>query len=163
AFDDAFNSVAVPPEALAPVKDGAYEAIADLEEKKSWLVQRLANEQWDKSIEVALKSSVESLARLDGGALENDLEMLNREATLQKANGERDIMYELLVEDIDASIVEGLTKAHFQAISELDRIREMDPETALAEGAIALHNLIQASTIATGQVIRLDGQITVPE
>ncbi|KAK6338746.1 kinesin-like protein Klp5 [Orbilia brochopaga] len=153
----------MPSESLNNIRAQAEDGIKDLEGKKQWLAQRVQNEPWDRSIDTALKSAIDSLNRLDGGAKEEDLDTLNREANLQKTMGERDIMEMLLQDELDTTAIEGLTKAHFEAIAELERIRAMEPEQALSEAPVALFNLVQSCTIATGQVITPNGQIAVPE
>ncbi|KAF3925300.1 Kinesin-4 [Dactylellina cionopaga] len=163
AFDMYFTNSVTPSESLSNIRAQAEEAIQDLEGKKLWATQRVANEPWDRNIDTALKSAIDSLARLEGGAREEDLEVLNREANLQKVMGERDIMEILLHDEHDNSAIEGLTKAHFESIMELERIREMEPEAAISEAPMALFNVIQACTIATGHVITPNGQIAVPE
>ncbi|KAF3932788.1 Kinesin-4 [Dactylella cylindrospora] len=150
-------------ESLGNIKAQAEDGIRDLEQKKMYLMQRLQNEPWDRSIDTALKSAIESLTKLDGGAKEEDLDILRREANLQRATGEKDIMEMLLQDSLDTVAIETLTKAHFETIAELERLRELEPELALAEAPMALFNLIQSSTIATGQVITPNGQISVPE
>ncbi|EPS41826.1 hypothetical protein H072_4202 [Dactylellina haptotyla CBS 200.50] len=163
AFDMFFINGAVPSESLSNIRAQAEDGLKDLEGKKSFLMQRLQNEPWDKTIDTALKSAIDSLARLDGGAKEEDLDTLNREANLQKAIGERDIMEMLLQDELDTTAIEGLTKAHFETVMELEKIREMEPEQALSDAPMALFNLVQSCTIATGQVITPNGQIAVPE
>ncbi|EWC43581.1 hypothetical protein DRE_01468 [Drechslerella stenobrocha 248] len=163
AFNAFFANGMMPSESLDKIRTQAEDGIKDLEEKKQWLVQRLENEPWDRSIETALKSATDSLARLDGGAKEDDLEILHREANLQKEKGERDILETLFLDELETTAIEVLTKAHFDTIAELERIRQMEPEEALAEAPMALFNLIQACTVATGQVITPNGQISVPE
>ncbi|KAJ6264604.1 Kinesin-4 [Drechslerella dactyloides] len=164
AFEMFFaHSSVMPSESLSNIRVQAEDGIKDLEGKKLWLAQRLQSEPWDRSIDIALKSAIDSLARLDGGAKDEDLDTLNREANLQKTMGERDIMEMLLQDELDTTAIEGLTKAHFEAIAELERIRAMEPEQALVEAPMALFNLVQSCTIATGQVITPNGQIAVPE
>ncbi|KAK6340136.1 kinesin-like protein Klp5 [Orbilia blumenaviensis] len=163
AFDMFFASGALPSESLGNIRAQAEDGVKDLEGKKVWLMQRLQSEPWDRSIDTALKSAIDSLARLEGGAKEEDLETLNREANLQKTMGEKDIMEMLLQDELDTSTIEGLTKAHFETIVELERMRELEPEVALSEAPMALFNLIQSCTVATGQVITPNGQISVPE
>ncbi|EGX48516.1 hypothetical protein AOL_s00080g145 [Orbilia oligospora ATCC 24927] len=163
AFDSFFASGALPSESLGNIRAQAEDGVKDLEGKKMWLMQRLQSEPWDKSIDTALKSAIDSLARLEGGVKEEDLETLNREANLQKATGEKEIMEMLLNDELDTTTIEGLTKAHFETIVELERVRELEPEAALSEAPMALFNLIQSCTVATGQVITPNGQIAVPE
>ncbi|RVD87033.1 uncharacterized protein DFL_005282 [Arthrobotrys flagrans] len=163
AFDSFFASGALPSESLGNIRAQAEDGVKDLEGKKMWLMQRLQSEPWDKSIDTALKSAIDSLARLEGGAKEEDLETLDREANLQKMTGEREIMEMLLHDELDTTTIEGLTKAHFETIVELERVRELEPEVALSEAPMALFNLIQSCTVATGQVITPNGQIAVPE
>ncbi|KAK6344705.1 kinesin-like protein Klp5 [Orbilia javanica] len=163
AFDSFFANGALPSESLGNIRAQAEDGVKDLEGKKMWLMQRLQSEPWDKSIDTALKSAIDSLARLEGGAKEEDLDTLNREANLQKAMGEKDIMEMLLNDELDTTTIEGLTKAHFETIVELERVRELEPDIALSEAPMALFNLIQSCTVATGQVITPNGQIAVPE
>ncbi|KAK6522897.1 kinesin-like protein Klp5, variant 2 [Arthrobotrys megalospora] len=163
AFDVFFAGGALPSESLGNIRAQAEDGVKDLEGKKMWLMQRLQSEPWDKSIDTALKSAVDSLTRLEGGAKEEDLDTLNREANLQKTTGEKEIMEMLLQDELDTTTIEGLTKAHFETIVELERIRELEPEVALSEAPMALFNLIQSCTVATGQVITPNGQIAVPE
>ncbi|KAK6496892.1 kinesin-like protein Klp5 [Arthrobotrys musiformis] len=163
AFDSFFANGALPSESLGNIRAQAEDGVKDLEGKKMWLMQRLQSEPWDKSIDTALKSAIDSLARLEGGAKEEDLDTLNREVNLQKAMGEKEIMEMLLNDELDTTTIEGLTKAHFETIVELERVRELEPDVALSEAPMALFNLIQSCTVATGQVITPNGQITVPE
>ncbi|KAK6539236.1 kinesin-like protein Klp5 [Orbilia ellipsospora] len=163
AFDTFFINGETPSESLGNIRAQAEDALKDLEGKKMWLMQRLQSEPWDRSIDTALKSAIDSLSRLDGGAKEEDLDTLNREADLQRMMGEKDIMEILLQDDFDTTAVEGLTKAHFEAIAELEKVREMEPEQALSDAPMALFNLIQSCTVATGHVVTPNGQIAVPE
>jgi len=163
AYDGLSSGRVSMPSNLVKIRQIASNTLRDLAQQKKWLEDQLTLNHWHADVDKALKGSLQSLANLQDGAREQDIDILTREANLVKASGERDIMEELLTETQEVDLVEKLTQAHFNAILALQTLSTMNDEQIATEGSTAVLHIIQLCADATSQVIKPNGELVGTE
>ncbi|KAH7313686.1 P-loop containing nucleoside triphosphate hydrolase protein [Stachybotrys elegans] len=149
------------PPNLTAVRKTAQGILVELENSRHHMHQKLSKSTWERSIETAL---AHSLRQLEGtGADTGEIDALNREVELLKANFEREAYFEVAEQDKagDAAMMQMLLTAQFEMLSSLAETLNMDEESAVAHAKGIINRLLQTGYNAASQVVKPDGSITL--
>ncbi|KZF24446.1 kinesin family member 18/19 [Xylona heveae TC161] len=156
-----------PPDQLAAVRKSAQGILVELESSRHHYHQRLSKCDWERSMDSALQNALKQLKESEGptGSDPSDAARLIREVELLKANAEREGLSGVLEQEKggDAGMVQMLLQAHFDTISSLHKILQMDEQAAVEAAKSSLGNIITECSDVTSQVVKPDGSLPLPE
>ncbi|KAG6084873.1 hypothetical protein E4U33_002759 [Claviceps sp. LM78 group G4] len=165
AFDavcDRLRTEDVPmPQNLVVIRKTAHGVLAELENSRQHIHQKLDKVTWERAIDTALSHSLQQLQGLEGGGAAGTGEhaTLTREAELLKANFGRESCQQVLEQDKlgDAAMMQMLLTAQFEMLASLSDILAMDAATAVTHAKEIIHNLLETGFQAANQVVKPDG------
>lgn len=167
AFDsvcDSRDDEEMPP-SLTAMRKTAQGILVELEGSRQHHHQKLAKSNWERALESALQNSIRQIIEADGATDGLDVASLTREAENLKINAELEGLNAVLEQDKggDSGVMQVLLSAHFDIISSLNDILSMNEEDAVQHAKSVLGRLLNTCSMATSQVIKLDGSLAVPQ
>ncbi|KAK0391770.1 hypothetical protein NLU13_1269 [Sarocladium strictum] len=152
------------PQSLAAIRRTAQGIMVELENSRHHIHQKLEKSGWERSIDTALSHSLKQLENTDGTDA-GEVDSLNREAELLKANFNREAYREVLDGDKlgDASMMQMLLTAQFEMLASLSDTLAMDEEQAVQHAKAIINKLLQTGLNAASQVVKPDGSLPVVE
>ncbi|KAG5918985.1 hypothetical protein E4U61_001258 [Claviceps capensis] len=149
------------PQNLVVIRKTAHGVLAELENSRQHIHQKLDKVTWERAIDTALSHSLQQLQGLEGGGAAGTCEhaTLTREAELLKANFGRELYQQVLEQDKlgDAVMMQMLLTAQFEMLASLSDILAMDAATAVTHAKEIIHKLLEAGFQAASQVVKPDG------
>lgn len=152
------------PQSLVAIRKTAQGIMVELENSRHHIHQKLEKSSWERSIDTALSHSLKQLEGTDGTDA-GEIDGLNREAELLKANFSREAYREVLDSDRlgDASMMQMLLTAQFEMLASLSDTLAMDEEQAVQHAKEIINKLLQTGFTAASQVVKPDGSLPVVE
>jgi kinesin family protein 18/19 len=152
------------PQNLTSVRKTAQGILAELENSRQHIHQKLEKATWERAIDTALTHSLQQLEGLEGTDT-GEHAALTREAELLKANFGREAYREVLEQEKlgDAAMMQMLLTAQFEMLSSLSDTLSMDEDSAVAHAKEIIHKLLETGFTAAGQVVKPDGSLPVVE
>ncbi|KAG6314994.1 hypothetical protein E4U22_008270 [Claviceps purpurea] len=149
------------PQNLVVIRKTAHGVLAELENSRQHIHQKLDKVTWERAIDTALSHSLQQLQGLEGGGAAGTCEhaTLTREAELLKANFGRESYQQVLEQDKlgDAVMMQMLLTAQFEMLASLSDILAMDAATAVTHAKEIIHKLLETGFQAASQVVKPDG------
>ncbi|KAG6199809.1 hypothetical protein E4U35_006512 [Claviceps purpurea] len=149
------------PQNLVVIRKTAHGVLAELENSRQHIHQKLDKVTWERAIDTALSHSLQQLQGLEGGGAAGTCEhaTLTREAELLKANFGRESYQQVLEQDKlgDAVMMQMLLTAQFEMLASLSDILAMDAATAVTHAKEVIHKLLETGFQAASQVVKPDG------
>ncbi|KAL1652310.1 tubulin-dependent ATPase kip3 [Diplodia intermedia] len=154
-----------PPQSFVTMRKTALGIQAELESTRQHFHQRLAKNNWDRSIDSALQTGIRQLKEADPANCSADVANLMREAELLRANADRETYAAVLEQDRggDSAVIQMLLQANFEVVTILGQIMVMDEEAAVRAAKEMLGKLVSCCSEAASQVIKPDGGLPVTE
>jgi kinesin family protein 18/19 len=152
------------PDNLCAVRKTAHGILIELEHSREHSHQKLEASTWERYIDTALSHSMQQLQGTEGGDT-GEINTLNREAELIKANFSREAYLEVLEQEKtgDAASMQLLLTAQFEMLASLSDTLAMDEESAVAHAKQIIHKLLQTGFNAASQVVKPDGALPVAD
>lgn len=153
------------PQSFVAMRKTALGIQAELETTRQHFHQRLAKNNWDRTVDSALQTGIRQLKETDPANCSGDVANLMREAELLRANADRETYAAVLEQEKggDAAVVQLLLQAHFEVVTILGQIMVMDEEEAIRTAKEMLGKLVSSCSEAVSQVIKPDGGLPVTE
>ncbi|KAL2756703.1 hypothetical protein ACRALDRAFT_1075565 [Sodiomyces alcalophilus JCM 7366] len=153
------------PQNLFAIRKTAQGILAELENSRHHIRQRLDKFNWERALDTALHHSIKQL--LDGENATTDcgeVANLTREVEVLKASFGREAYREVLDSDKagDAAAVQVLLTAQFDILSSLAETLEMNEHDAVAHAKQIINRLLDVGFSAASQVVKPDGTIPLP-
>ena len=163
AFDSVFESRPndEPPAVMFSMRAEAQKVLGELAYNQRMIQQRLSGLNWEKTIQAALESSLRNL-QVIGGVKENDLALLNSEATILIQSGKAELLQAMTDTDVDfSSSMQALAKAHFGTYAIINKIMDSDisDPDALEDARRALFDVQQGAGDAVSQIVKPAGEL----
>lgn len=161
AFDsicDAKDDEDCMPSNLAAMRKTAQGIIAELENSRYHIHQKLEKMNWERAIESALQHSIGQLPS-DGSPDAGEIASLQREAQLLKCNFAKDADREVLAQDRagDAGTMQVLLTAQFEILASLAETMDMNAAEAVAHAKSIINRLLDTGYAAASHVIKPNG------
>lgn len=152
------------PQNLWSIRKTAQGVLAELENSRQHIHQKLEKAPWERALDTALSHSLQQLEGLEG-ADTGERATLAREAEFLKANFGRESYREVLEQEKlgDATMMQVLLTAQFEMLASLSDTLAMDEETAVAHAKTIIHKLLETGYHAAGQVVKPDGSLPAVE
>lgn len=152
------------PQSLTAVRKTARGILAELENSRQHLHQKLEHASWERHIDTALSHSLKQLEAMEG-AETGEMDRLTREAELLKSEFDREAQRDMLEQEKagDAALLQMLLTAQFEMLFTLDDVLAMDEESAVAHARKIINGLLQTGAAAASQVVKPDGSLPVVE
>lgn len=148
------------PDNLCSIRKTAKGILIELEHSRHHIHQKLEHSTWERHIDTALAHSIQQLQATEGSDT-GEINDLNREAELIKANFSREAYREVLEQEKvgDAAMLQMLLTSQFEILTSLSDILAMDEETAIAHAKGVFGKLLQSGFASASQVVKPDGSI----
>lgn len=150
------------PDNLSAVRKTAQGILIELEHSRQHIHQKLEHSTWERHIDTALAHSIQQLQTTEGSDT-GEINDLNREAELIKANFGREAYHEVLEQEKvgDAAMLQMLLTAQFEILTSLSDILAMDEQSAVAHAKEVFIKLLQTGFSSASQVVKPDGSIPI--
>ncbi|KAI9828524.1 MAG: hypothetical protein M1819_006580 [Sarea resinae] len=155
-----------PPQNLVSMRKTAQGILVELEGSRQHYHQRLARCNWERTLDAALQTGLRQLKEADVHSIDgSESAALSREAELLKSNAERDALLGIIGQEKtgDSTIAQVLLQAHFETISSLNRILQMEEQEAVEMARDILGRMLNSCSAATSQAIKPDGGLPAIE
>ncbi|KAJ9136645.1 Kinesin [Pleurostoma richardsiae] len=151
---------AMPPNLVA-MRKTAQGILAELENSRHHLHQKLEKSNWERAIDTALQHSISQLPSGDGNTDCGEVATLARETELLKSNFMREAYQQTLEQEKagDASVMQVLLTAQFEIIAAMSDTLAMDEEEAITHAKDIIHRLLETGYAAASHVIKPDGSM----
>ncbi|KAJ6780009.1 hypothetical protein PWT90_05525 [Aphanocladium album] len=152
------------PENLSAVRKTAQGILIELEHSRQHIHQKLEHSTWERHIDTALAHSIQQLQSTEGSDT-GEVNDLNREAELIKANFSREAYREVLEQEKvgDAAMLQMLLTAQFEILASLCDILAMDEQSAVAHARGIFTRLLQTGFTSASQVVKPDDSVPIRE
>ncbi|XWW94922.1 hypothetical protein V2A60_002872 [Cordyceps javanica] len=152
------------PDNLSAVRKTAQGILIELEHSRQHIHQKLEHSTWERHIDTALAHSIQQLQATEGSDT-GEVNDLNREAELIKANFSREAYREVLEQEKvgDATMLQMLLTAQFEILTSLSDILAMDEQSAVAHAKGVFIKLLDIGFASASQVVKPDGSIPTRE
>ncbi len=135
--------------------------LAELEQTRQHIHQKLDKSNWERAIDSALQHSISQLP--DGGGMGDvgEVASLTREVELFKTNFMRDAYRQVLEHDRpgDAAVMQVLLAAQMEMLASLSETLAMSEDEAVARAKAIINRLLEAGYSAVGNVVKPDGSL----
>lgn len=158
------EDVGAMPDSLCAVRKTAQGILIELEHSRQHIHQKLEHSTWERHIDTALAHSIQQLQATEGSDT-GEINDLNREAELIKANFSREAYREVLEQEKvgDAAMLQMLLTAQFEILASLTDILAMDQTSAVAHAKGIFSKLLQTGFTSASQVVKPDGSVPMRE
>ncbi|KAJ3496666.1 hypothetical protein NLG97_g2492 [Lecanicillium saksenae] len=152
------------PDNLSAVRKTAQGILIELEHSRQHIHQKLEHSTWERHVDTALAHSIQQLQSTEGSDT-GEVNDLNREAELIKANFSREAYREVLEQEKvgDAAMLQMLLTAQFEILTSLSDILAMDEQSAVAHAKGVFTKLLQTGFTSASQVVKPDGSVPIRE
>ncbi|OAA69140.1 kinesin family protein [Cordyceps fumosorosea ARSEF 2679] len=156
------GEISAMPDNLCAVRKTAQGILIELEHSRQHIHQKLEHSTWERHIDTALAHSIQQLQNTEGSDT-GEVNDLNREAELIKANFSREAYREVLEQEKvgDAAMLQMLLTAQFEILTSLSDILAMDEQSAVAHAKGVFAKLLQTGFTSASQVVKPDGSIAM--
>ena len=145
---------------LQAIRKAAQGILVELENSRHHYHQKLAKSKWDRALNSALEHGVRQLQEINTG---DSLDVMNlgREVELLKANAEREALSAVAEQDKagDTATVQVLLQAHFETVSSIESIMQMNEENAVGAARTILNKMLSACTKVASNVVKPDSSL----
>ncbi|OXV10950.1 hypothetical protein Egran_01288 [Elaphomyces granulatus] len=162
AFDTVCDSQGneVPATTLQAIRKTAQGILLELEGSRQHYHQRIAKNNWERSVNTALEHGAQQLRELD---TTDTVETANltREAELLKADAEREVLTAISEQEKtgDMAMIQSLLQSHFETISAVESIMYLSEEEAIEAGKQILNKILNSCSSAVSSVVKPDGSL----
>jgi kinesin family member 18/19 len=149
---------------LQAIRKTAQGILLELEGSRQHYHQRLARNNWERSINTALEHGLQQLREFE--AKDNiDIANLTREAELLRSHAEREALSSVAEHEKsgDVATVQVLLQAHFETISTIENILKLSEEEAIEEGKKLLMKILNSCSNVTSNVVKPDRSLSPVE
>lgn len=152
------------PDNLSAIRKTAQGILIELEHSRQHIHQKLEHSTWERHIDTALAHSIQQLQTTEGSDT-GEVNDLNREAELIKANFSREAYREVLEQEKvgDAPMLQMLLTAQFEILASLSDIVAMDEQKAVAHAKGIFAKLLASGFTSASQVVKPDGSLPMRE
>ncbi|KAJ4165497.1 hypothetical protein LMH87_007127 [Akanthomyces muscarius] len=152
------------PDNLSAVRKTAQGILIELEHSRQHIHQKLEHSTWERHIDTALAHSIQQLQTTEGSDT-GEVNDLNREAELIKANFSREAYHEVLEQEKvgDAAMLQMLLTAQFEILTSLSDILAMDERSAVAHAKGVFTKLLHTGFNSASQIVKPDGSVPIRE
>lgn len=164
AFDtvrDAREDEAAMPPNLSAVRKTAQGILAELENSRHHIHQRLEKSNWERALDSALHHSICLLQGADSVVDGSEQDTLAREAESLKTGFMRDAYREVLEHDKagDSAVLQVSLNAQFDILASLSETLGMSEEDAVAHAKAIIKRLLETGYSAASHVVKPDGSM----
>lgn len=152
------------PDNLSAIRKTAQGIMIELEHSRQHIHQKLEHSTWERHIDTALAHSIQQLQSAEGSDT-GEVNDLNREAELIKANFSREAYREVLEQEKvgDAAMLQMLLTAQFEILTSLSDILAMNEQSAVAHAKGIFTKLLETGYTTASQVVKPDGSVSIRE
>ncbi|KAL8302944.1 hypothetical protein RB597_005386 [Gaeumannomyces tritici] len=166
AFDHICDAHSSDPEDIMPaslvaMRRTAHGILAELENSRQHLHQKIERSNWERGVDSALQHSITQLSSGDGNVDKGEVSTLTREVELLKSNFMREAYREVMEQERagDAATVQVLLNAQFEILASLSETLAMGEEEAVAHAKAIINRLLEAGCSAASHVVKPDGAV----
>ncbi len=151
------------PENIQTMKKTAMGMKVEFENSRYILHQKIQRNNWERSIDSALKNSVDSILSSDGVADGSEVASLDREVELLKLKAQREELRAITEFDRegDGGVTQVLLSAQLDIVASLNDVLAMSAADAAIHAKLVLQRLFKAASTSAGHIIKPDGSLKI--